>query len=87
MSGMPELANSVPVDFTGYDLSCKTAADCAQVKSLPCDPCDCSRVPIAKRELPRYEAAAKAITCQPVGYACGNCNLRDDPQCTNGTCE
>ena len=81
------LPNSAAVDFTGYDVSCTTAADCTHVKSQPCDPCDCSRIPIAKRELPRYEAAAKSITCQPVGYACGKCTEGRGPQCTSGTCE
>jgi hypothetical protein len=86
-SGIAGLSLPVMIDFKSYDLSCKTAEDCVHVKGAPCDPCDCSRIPIAKRELPRYEAAAKAITCKPVGYGCGKCNERPGPECVDGRCQ
>lgn len=78
------------IDLTGYDTSCKTAADCVLVDPNRCAICSCTSSPISAHEEARFNAAVGELRCPPPDpnpdVACGGCpGFR--PACVDGACK
>lgn len=75
------------VDTLSYDKACKLDTDCQVVDELPCNPCNCGSVSIAKADVARFDAAAKAIKCDPgrAEETCGECKP-NKAVCESGRC-
>jgi len=75
------------VDTLALDKTCKLDTDCQVVDELPCNPCNCGAVAVAKAAVQTFDAASKAIKCEarPADEKCGECKP-NKAVCESGRC-